>query len=121
MNRQRQIIFSQYIKEELRPTKQKALWIKMPRTTPVKYYKKYTHPYEITIDPQTASSVKIFRGLPLANFLRDKYGLDTSKPIKAKVFLYEAIRGTRLTMISRYENLPGLNARQPKAWIQLLP
>jgi hypothetical protein len=112
---------SQYIKEELRPTKQRALWIKMPRTTPVKYYKKYTHPYEITIEPQTASAVKIFRGLPLANFLRDKYGLDASKPIRAKVFLYEAIRGTRLSMISRYENLQGLNARQHKAWVQLLP
>lgn len=111
----------QYIKEGLRPTNQKAVWIRMPRVTPVPVYKKFTHVYDITIDPQTASSVTGFRSLPLANFLRDKYGLDTSKPIKARVHLYEALRGCRLSMISRSEKLPGLNAKQPKAWVQLLP
>jgi hypothetical protein len=112
---------SQYIKEELRPTTQKAVWVRMPRHMPVKLYKKFTHVYEITIDPQTAAKVTTFRHLPLANFLKDKYGLDTSKSIKAKVHLYEACKGTRLSTISRYEKLPGLNAKQPKAWIQLLP
>ncbi len=112
---------SQYIKEELRPTKQKAVWVGMPRNMPVKFYKKFTHIYDITIDPQTASAVTTFRGLPLGNFLRDKYGLDTSKPIKAKVHLYETNRGGRLSLISKFEKLPGLNARQPKAWVQLLP
>jgi hypothetical protein len=111
----------QYIKEELRPSKQKAVWVGMPRNTPVKLYKKFTHVYDITIEPQTANAVTAFRSLPLANFLRDKYGLDTSKPIKAKVHLYEAKKGTRLSLISKFEKLPGLNARQPKAWVQLLP
>ncbi len=111
----------QYIKEELRPTKQKATWINLPKSTPVKFYKKFTHVYDITIDAQTSNSVKIFRGLPLANFLRDKYGLDPSKPIKAKVHIYEAKLNSRLSLISKFENLPGLNGRQPKAWIQLLP
>lgn len=111
----------QYIKEELRPTKQKAVWIGMPRNIPVKFYKKFTHIYDITIDPQTASGVTIFRSLPLANFLRDKYGLDTSKPIKARAHIYEITRGGRLSLIGKFEKLPGLNAKQPKAWIQLLP
>ena len=111
----------QYIKEELRPTKQKAVWIGMPRNLPVKFYKKFTHIYDITIDPQAAASVTTFRSLPLANFLRDKYGLDTSKPIKAKVHLYETNRGGRLNLISKFEKLPGLNDKQPKAWVQLLP
>ena len=111
----------QYIKEELRPTKHKAVWVGMPRNLPVKLYKKFTHVYDITIDPQTASAVTTFRGLPLTNFLKDKYGLDTSKPIRAKVHLYEAKKNTRLSMISKLENLPGLNAKQPKAWVQLLP
>ena len=112
---------AQYIREELRPTKSKAVWVRMPRNAPVPAYKKFTHVYDITIEPQAASAVKIFRSLPLANFLRDKYGLDPVKAIKAKVHLYEASKGTKLSTISRFEKLPGLNARQPKAWIQLLP
>ncbi len=112
---------SQYIREELRPTKQKGLWVAMPRNTAVPLYKKFTHVYDTTIDPQTANAVTTFRSLPLANFLRDKYGLDTSKPIKAKVHVYETLKGTRLNLISRSEKLAGLNAKQPKAWIQLLP
>jgi hypothetical protein len=111
----------QYIKEELRPTKQKAVWVRMPRSMPVQFYKKFTHVYDITIDPQTASSVTTFRSLPLANFLTDKYGLDSSKPIKARVHVYETLKGGKLSTISRFEKLPGLNAKQPKAWIQLLP
>jgi hypothetical protein len=111
----------QYIREDLRPTKHKALWILMPRNGPGHYYKKFTHVFDISIDPPASAAVTTFRGLPLANFLRDKYGLDTSKTIKAKVHIYEATKETRLHRISKYENLPGLNARQPKAWIQLLP
>jgi len=112
---------SQYIKEELRPTKHRAVWVAMPRHLPVKFYKKFTHVYDITIEPQTASTVTTFRSLPLANFLRDKYGLDPSKPIRARVHLYETTRGSRLSLISKLEKLPGLNARQPKSWVQLLP
>lgn len=112
---------SQYIKESLRPTKQKAVWVSMPRETPVKLYKKFTHVYDVIIDSQIAAAVTTYRSLPLANFLKDKYGLDTSKPIKAKVHLYETRKGTRLNLISKYEKLPGLNSRQPKAWVQLLP
>lgn len=111
----------QYIKEELRPTKQKATWVAMPRNLPVKLYKKFTHVYDITIDPQTASTVSVFRGLPLANFLKDKYGLDVSKAVKAKVHLYETKLAGRLSLISKFEKLPGLNSNQPKAWVQLLP
>jgi hypothetical protein len=111
----------QYIKEDLRPTQQKAVWVSMPRNTPVKLYKKFTHVYEVSIDPQTASRVKAYRNLPLVNFLRDKYGLDVSRPVKARVHIYQLNKGSRLSMISRLEKLPGLNAKQPKAWIQLLP
>ena len=112
---------SQYIKEEFRVTKQKGLWVRMPRNQAVQLYKKFTHVFNITIEPRTASAVTTFRSLPLASFLADKYGLDPSKPIRAKVHLYETLRGTRLSAISRFEKLPGLNAKQPRAWIQLLP
>ncbi len=111
----------QYIREELRPTKQKATWVSMPRNQPVKFYKKFTHVFDTTIDPQTATAVTGFRGLPLANFLKDKYGLDPAKSIKAKVHVYEIKQAGRLSLISKYEKLPGLNANQPRAWVQLLP
>ena len=112
---------SQYIKEQVRTSKQNGLWVLMPRTGPGHYYKKFTHVFNITIDPQTAATVTTFRGLPLANFLRDKLGLDPSKPIQAKVHLYEAVKDTRLSRISKFEKLPGFNASQPFAWIQLQP
>ncbi|CAN5740669.1 hypothetical protein BH11BAC3_BH11BAC3_37670 [soil metagenome] len=111
----------QYIKEDLRPTNQRAVWVRMPRTGTVQHYKKFTHVYNINIDTQTANAVTTFRNLPLANFLKDKYGLDTAKTIKAKVHLYQLLQGGKLSTISRDENLPGLNANQPKAWKQLLP
>ncbi|MFL5788213.1 MAG: hypothetical protein ACJ748_09170, partial [Flavisolibacter sp.] len=112
---------SQYIKEQVRTSKQNGLWVLMPRSGPGHYYKKFTHVFNVTIDPQTAATIKTFRGLPLANFLRDKLGLDPSKPIQAKVHLYEAVKDTRLSRISKFEKLPGLNASQPFAWVQLQP
>ncbi len=111
----------QYIKEALRKSTQRATWIGMPRTTPAPLYKKFSHIYEVSIDPQAAATVSTFRGLPLANFLRDKYGLDTSKTIRAKVHLYEIRKDGSLSTIQKQEKLPGLNARQPKGWVQLLP
>jgi hypothetical protein len=112
---------SQYIREELRPSKQPGTWVQMPRTGPAHFYKKYSHVFDITLDTQSLQAVTTFRGLPLANFLRDKYGLDTSKPIQAKVHLYQATPQTRLSRISKFENLPGLNSKQPRAWVQLHP
>jgi hypothetical protein len=112
---------SQYIREELRPSKQSGTWIQMPRTGPAHFYKKYARVFDTTIEPQSLQAVTTFRGLPLANFLRDKYGLDPSKPVQAKVHLYEATPQTRLSRISKFENLPGFNAKQPRAWVQLHP
>jgi hypothetical protein len=93
----------------------------MPRNGAAHYYKKFTHVFDASIDPQAANTITTYRGLPLANFLRDKLGLDPSKAIQAKVHLYEATRNTRLSRISKSENLPGLNPSQRYAWIQLLP
>ena len=111
----------QYIKESLRRTVQPGVWVLKPRKGPKHLYKKYTRVFDITIDPVTAKTVTSFRGLPLANFLKDKLALDPAKPIQAKVHLYESIPGTRLSKISKFENLPGFSAAQPYAWIQLHP
>jgi len=110
-----------YIKEQLRPTAQPGVWVLMPRKGPKHMYKKFTKVFNITIDPQSAQSVKSFRDLPLANFLKDKLSLDAAKPIQAKVHLYETIPGTKLSKINKFENVPGFNKSQPFAWVQLHP
>jgi hypothetical protein len=84
-------------------------------------YKKFTKVFSVTIDPQSAQTVTTFRNLPLANFLKDKLSLDPTKPIQAKVHLFETIPGTRLSKISKFEKLPGLSATQPQAWTQFHP
>ncbi|WP_276370837.1 hypothetical protein [Chryseolinea sp. H1M3-3] len=111
----------QYIKEQLRPSIQPGVWVLKPRKGPKHMYKKFTKVFNITIDPQSAQAIKSFRDLPLANFLKDKLSLDPSKPIQAKVHLFETIPGTKLSKISKFENIPGFNAQQPFAWVQLHP
>lgn len=110
-----------YIKEQLRPSIQPGVWVLKPRKGPKHMYKKFTKVFSITIDPQSAQAVKSFRDLPLANFLKDKLSLDPTKPIQAKVHLFESIPGTKLSKINKYENVSGFNPSQPFAWVQLHP
>jgi len=112
---------SQYIKEEVRKSTQHGLWVLKPRNGPRHYYKKYTHVFNTTITPQIAQTLKTFKGAPLSNFLRDKLGLDPTKPIQARVHLYQAINGTRLSQVNRYEKVPGLGASQPHGSVQFHP
>jgi len=112
---------STYIKEELRKAKQPGSWVLMPRSGPRHYYKKFTHVFPVTIEPSGASTIISFKGVPLTNYLRDKLGLDPSKPIQARVHLYEAINDTLLSRISRSEKVPGLGQSQPYGWIQFHP
>lgn len=112
---------SQYIREDLRTAKDAGVWVLKPRNGGRSKYKKYSKVFPIVISPLTAKTVVTFRDLPLANFLRDKLGLDPTKPIQARVHLYETIEGTKLSQISKHENLPGFGPSQPYSWIQLLP
>lgn len=112
---------SQYIREELRSTKDNAVWVLMPRSGGKHLYKKYTKVFDAVIDPQAAMSITTYRGLPLANFLKDKLGLDPTKNIQARVHLFKALKDTKLSSIHKHENIPGFNAAQPHAWVQLHP
>ena len=111
----------QYIKEEIRKSGKNGLWVLKPRQGSRHFYKKYTHIFDVTITPQVARTLKTFKHVPLFNFLRDKLGLDPNKPIQARVHLYEAINGTRLRQVSRYEKVPGLGASQPHGNVQFHP
>ena len=93
----------------------------MPRSGRRHSYKKYTRSFEATIDNRIATTLTTFRGTPLANFLKDKLGLDLSKPITARVHLYEAIEGTKLYKIARSEKIPGLDSSGRHGYRQLHP
>lgn len=110
-----------YIKSNLRNTKQRATFVNMPRVSTSKLYKKFTQVYDVIIDSKNGASVKIFRSVPLANFLKDKYGLEIGNGIKAKAHVYELKNRGKLSDINKFENLPGLNKQSVRSWIQLLP
>jgi hypothetical protein len=112
---------SQYIREDLRPSMNNEVWALKPRNGRRHMYKKYSKVFNVVIHPQTAKTIITFRGIPLANFLRDKLGLDPAKPIHAKVHLFEAVNDTKLTDISHNENLPGLGPTHPHSSKQLHP
>jgi hypothetical protein len=83
--------------------------------------KKYTRVPEVMLTPHIAQAVTTFGGVPLAVFLRDRLGI-LGRPIKARVHLYEAIPGTWLSRISKYErNVPGLGTAAKFAWSQFHP
>jgi hypothetical protein len=112
---------SEVIVPELQETSLRAMWVPMPIGRRRKYYKKYTNPFEIEITLQTASSIKTFGGTTLAAFLKDQLGVQL--PVRAKVHLYQAIAGTTLPRIARFERVitaHGLGAKAAAAQLHPL-
>jgi len=95
---------------ELRETSgTKSAWVLQPLRSQKKHYKKCTRVYDITITPHISRTVKTFCDIPLAEFLQDRLGLSPGRPIKARVHLYEAIPGTLLSQVCKFEtSVPGL-------------
>ncbi len=109
------------IRPELRSQNSGGVWLATPNATNAPY-KKFSTIFERTITPVTMASVKTFGGAPLASVLRDQYGLDPRKDIKARVHLFEAVPGTWLSKISALErNVRGLGSNQAQAWMQIHP
>ena len=102
---------SNQLKESKRLTIDTGTWVMMPRSGSKHLYKKYTRVFETTLDSRLTSMLTSFRGVPLSNYLKDKLGLDVTKPVKARVHIYEGIPGTKLYMINRFEKVPGLGIR----------
>ena len=110
------------VKPMLRQSSGNGMWLRMPRTRGVqKLYRKFSRPFPVTIAPRTAHLIKSFKGQSLASFLKDKLGLPVSRPIQAKVHVYEAVHLTKLPFIARAEKLPGLNSSHWSAYCQLHP
>jgi hypothetical protein len=112
---------AQYIKAGLRPSMSNGLWILKPIKSAKPSHKTYSNIFHTTLTPQMTRNVRVWRGLPLANFLRDKLGIETQQTsIQARVHLFEAIRGTTLSKINRFEKIYGLNG-SPHGWKLILP
>jgi hypothetical protein len=98
----------------------RGTWVFMPRRGRRKYYKKYTHVFDVEVTPQMAASVRTFGGITLAAFLKDQLGV--TAPVRARVHLYQATHGTWLSRITRFERgVPGLGSGSRRAWSQLHP
>lgn len=84
-------------------------------------YKKLTRAKKAKLSYHKLRAIKSFAEVPLSEVLENQYGLATGEELEATVHLYEAIPGTTLHQISRYENnIPGLGLGK-YAYTQLHP
>ncbi|CAN5470804.1 hypothetical protein BH10BAC5_BH10BAC5_12450 [soil metagenome] len=111
---------SNVLKTTLRSNNLNGTFISLPRNSKPAY-KKYSQVFDIQLNPEKVNRIKTFRGVSLSSFLKDKLGIDPGRNINAKVHIYEAIPGTWLSKISKYEKVPGLNSSTEKSWVQLHP
>lgn len=99
----------------------KGTWLLRPSSRR-KFYKKFTRMSEVEIGPYMAQEIKTWGGVPLAFFLQDRLSIPAGKPVKARVHLFEAIPGTWLSRIAKYENhVTGLGTTAKSAWSQIHP
>jgi hypothetical protein len=98
----------------------RGTWVSMPLGKRRKYYKKYTHVFDVQITPQIADSLKTFGGATIAAFLKDR--LRVTAPVQARVHLYQATVGTSFGRIARLETgVPGLGAAARRASVLFHP
>jgi hypothetical protein len=89
----------------------------LPAKSPRKRYKKYSRVIEVSITPHIAATLKTFSGVPLRNALKDRLGITVDRPTTARVHLYEAISGTRLSAVALHERgVAGLGSARRHAW-----
>jgi hypothetical protein len=105
--------------EHLETTRLQGTWVPMPRRGRARY-RKYTRVIPVTITPAAARRVRTFGGRTLAQFLRDHLG--QAGVVNAKLHLYQAVPGTRVSTITRSERtVSGLGSGNRGARKQMLP
>ena len=103
-------------------TSVKGFWTGLPLRGR-KRYRKFTGRFPtLKIKPHTIRRIKTWRGRPLAAHLRNQRRVHVGRPLEAQIHLYEAMPGTSLADISRFEkNVQGLGTAQESAWSHLHP
>ncbi len=87
----------------------KGTWVHKLKSRKRTHYKKFTRPMKAKLSYHKLRAIKSFADVPLSEVLENQYGLATGAEFDATAHLYEAIPGTTLPQISRYENnVPGL-------------
>lgn len=110
------------LKAEYREASTNGSWVLMPFNSNRKYYKKYTMVFDRRINPSMTSKLITFGDIQLNKVLRDQYNIDFNQEFDAKVHIYEAIPGTWLSRISKFEDrVPGLGSPNEQSWSQLHP
>ena len=111
------------LRPEMRPAGgMPAVWLTMPRRRHRRYYKKYSHGFDIVITPEAARSVHVFGGGTLAAYLRDRLGLPATGNLRARLHLYEIMPGGRHAHVRLGESRPigDLHPLTPHAAASLL-
>ena len=96
------------IKPELRESvEQHGMWARMPAGGGKKRYAKYSDAIPVEISPRMAGTIHTFGNKTLEDHFRDHhYGLKKGQGYAGKVTLYQALPGTRGSMIARAEGFP---------------
>ncbi|MFQ5603450.1 MAG: hypothetical protein ACE5HS_09310 [bacterium] len=96
---------------ELRETShRKGAWVMLPKGKR-KRFKKYTKVIDVVITPHAAKMIKTHGKRSLSTYFQEKLKLPAGKIVKARLHLFEAMVGTRLSDISR--NDPSLSSHLP--------
>lgn len=109
------------IRDELHETATlSGAWIDMPRGDATRLFKKYSVTPEIVMSPQIAGAVRTFAGDSLLSALHVQLGSAADGPVRVRVHLYEAVRGTWLSRITMHEqDVRGLGHEGRQAWSHL--
>lgn len=112
---------SSMVQPELRESEISGAWVLQP-INGTKRYKKFSQVVEINLSRDKVKDLHSFGGESLIDFLKLRSGLNLDRTVKAKVHIYQAIRGTTLSHIALKEKgVKGLGSAQRAAWSQLHP
>lgn len=112
---------SNMVVAELQEAEQAAAWMLLPKNGR-KRYKKYSRIMEASLTRSQIAGVRSFNGQRLRTFLRRNYQYQGDQPLRVRIHLYEAVRGTTLSYVSLLEKgTPGLGSARRAAWSQLHP
>jgi hypothetical protein len=88
-----------------------------------KRFKHYTRPIDVVITPAMAKQIQSFDGQTIESFLGEQLNLPIERePVKARLHLFEAVRGTRVQHIALHaRGLAGLGSSLASATVAIHP
>ena len=81
----------------------RGTWLLMPLRGRRKRYKKYSRVAKVRLAPQKLATVRTNGGALVSEVLEEQFGIPPGEEVEAEVHLYEAIPGTNLPELARFE------------------